>query len=80
MALALICPVCGTDYDTMRTGLTFRAVRQMLWSPSEDPRHWRHVTRHTVLGLWHEIKLAQWGDHLEGCEHEISTTDAVETR
>jgi hypothetical protein len=47
-------------YDEFRTGFTFRDIRQMLWSFDEDPRTWRHVTRHTVLGKWREIKQEMW--------------------
>lgn len=44
------------DYDSFRTGLTFKEVRRMLWSNSDDPTDWPHVTRHTVLGKWRQIK------------------------
>lgn len=43
-------------YSKFRTGLTYRDVYAMLWSPSEDSRTWRHKGRHTVLGLWRSIK------------------------
>jgi hypothetical protein len=43
-------------YDDFRTGLTFREVRRMLWSPSTDSSTWRHKRRGTVLGLWRQIK------------------------
>ena len=45
-------------YDALRTGLTFREVRLMLGGR-------RFITRHTVLGKWHEIKLALWSE-MEG--------------
>ena len=48
------------EYRRFRTGLTFRDVRQMLWSYDDDPKTWRHVTRRTVLGKWREIKLKMW--------------------
>lgn len=45
-------------YDKFRTGLSFAEVRAMLWRPSDDPKDWhRGVTRRTVLGKWHEIKM-----------------------
>lgn len=45
-------------YDQFRTGFTFKDIRQMLWSYSENPADWpKGVSRHTVLGKWHEIKL-----------------------
>lgn len=43
-------------YRQFRTGLTYRTVYQMLWSPSDDTRTWRHKGRRQVLGLWHQIK------------------------
>jgi len=47
-------------YKEFRTGLTFGQVRAMLWSPSDDPRTWRHKRRRTVLGLWHQLKLEMY--------------------
>jgi len=47
----------NTKYKKFRTGLTFKDVRKMLWSYSDNPKDWRHVTRHTVLGKFREIKL-----------------------
>jgi hypothetical protein len=47
-------------YDRFRTGLTFREVRRMLWSHSDDKATWGNVTRATVLGHWHELKLQLW--------------------
>jgi hypothetical protein len=48
-------------YDRFRTGLTFRVVRRMLWSESDDKSTWRKgVTRATVLGRWHQEKLRMW--------------------
>lgn len=46
-------------YREFRTGLTFADVREMLrGSEKHRSRHDRpHDRRHTVLGLWHEIKL-----------------------
>lgn len=47
-------------YDTYRTGLTFRDVRQMLRVEAQHvfEREGRRmfVTRRTVLGRWHQIK------------------------
>jgi hypothetical protein len=48
----------------------------MLWSQSEDYRDWRHVTRHTVLGKWHEIKLKMWDDFL----YSVGGIDNLKTR
>ena len=52
------------EYHKFRTGFTFEEIRIMLWSPSEDNRDWRHITRRTVLGKWHEIKLKMWKEFL----------------
>jgi len=51
------------EYQKFRTGLTFKDVRQMLWSYSDDSKDWPQVTRHTVLGKWRELKLAMWEDY-----------------
>lgn len=51
------------EYKKFRTGFTFKEIRQMLWSYSSNPRDWKHITRHTVLGKWHEIKLEMWNQY-----------------
>lgn len=43
-------------YAQFRTGLTYRDVYEMLWSPDEDRATWRHKSRGVVLGKWHQIK------------------------
>lgn len=48
-------------YDTFRTGLRFATVQQMLRVESDDPADWRQKSRGCVLGLWHSIKLALYG-------------------
>jgi len=58
-------------YKEFKTGYTFADIRQMLWSYSEDPRDWRHVTRHTVLGKWREIKLKMWYDYQNRLNQDI---------
>ena len=45
-------------FDRFRTGLTFSDVQKMLYVESDDPKHWRCKRRGTVLGLWHDLKLA----------------------
>lgn len=51
-------------YDEFRTGFTFREIRQMLWSYSDDPKDWhKGVTRRTVLGKWREIKQQMWFEY-----------------
>jgi hypothetical protein len=51
-------------YEAFRTGLTFREVRAMLWSPSDDPRQWRQKRRSSVLGKWREIKLELYDQYV----------------
>ena len=48
-------------YDTFRTGLRFASVQAMLRVESDDPKDWRQKSRGCVLGLWHSIKLALYG-------------------
>lgn len=42
------------EYDTFRTGLTFRAARRELTAT------FKHRRRRTVLGAWHCYKLDLW--------------------
>lgn len=44
------------SYNEFRTGLTYRDVYAMLWSPSPDPSTWKYKRRSTVLGFWHQLK------------------------
>lgn len=52
-------------YADFRTGLTFLDVRQSLWVHSDNYKDWRHVTRHTVLGKWHELKRKMYAAYLD---------------
>lgn len=61
------CEYCGARYRDMKTGLDFQAVKDMLWVEDPDPDRWRHKGRHSVLGLWYEIKRQMWTDHLHLC-------------
>lgn len=48
------------DYNSFRTGLTFKDVRQILQIEARNKYRngeYMFVTRHTVLGRWREIKL-----------------------
>jgi hypothetical protein len=47
----------GREYDRFRTGLSFSAVRQMLNTYAQDRGDWKRITRGTVLGRWHQLKL-----------------------
>ncbi len=49
---------CPLVYDDFKTGFSFKEVRQMLRG-----RNW--ITRHTVLGKWHEIKLKMYDEYLQ---------------
>lgn len=55
-------------YDAFRTGLTFATVRAMLWSPGPDPSTWRYKRRHTVLGMWRQIKREMYDEYLRQLE------------
>jgi len=57
-------------YAEFRTGLSYRDVYQMLWSGSDDPRTWRYKGRHTVLGLWHQLKQQLWQQYLDAVDGE----------
>lgn len=60
------CPYCGLEYADFKTGLTYRAVYQLLpWA--EDPKDGIPKRRGTVLGKWHQIKLEMWRYHLDNC-------------
>ena len=67
---------CGfPSYQQYRTGLTFREVRKNL-SREQHQKYERgeymFVTRATVLGRWHEIKLKMFSEenklHQQFCE------------
>jgi hypothetical protein len=62
------CPICGQVYERLRTGLTYRKVRALLWTGDPDSSKWKYKRRATVLGLWHSIKLDLWAEHLAMCE------------
>lgn len=63
------CPHCGAQYHRFRTGLTYRAVYEMLWSYNdEDTSTWKYKRRHTILGYWHMLKKQMWDEHLYVCE------------
>jgi hypothetical protein len=48
------CP-CGAIYGDMRTGMTYREVRQGM-----DPDRWIGRRRSSVLGYWRQVKLEMW--------------------
>ena len=53
------------SYDKFRTGLTFQDIRDLL-KLEQDAKYaegkYMFVTRKTVLGRWHEIKLRMYSD------------------
>lgn len=74
------CPECGLTYKRCHTGLTWDDVFLGLRSPDPDPSTWRHVTRHTVLGKWHERKKELWRYHLDQCAEQARHDRAKRAR
>jgi len=68
MSVRSKCLCCGQEYDKFSTNLTFKDVRDMMWVNDTDSSRWRHKRRKSVLGYWHELKLAMWREHLEMCK------------
>lgn len=59
------------SYENFRTGLTFRDVRGILDMEKRrkyDNGEYMWITRHTVLGKWHEIKLRMYREEKEYIE------------
>jgi hypothetical protein len=63
------CEYCRLRYGAFRTGYTFKTVRMLMWRGSSDPKTWRYKRRHTVLGLWHQLKASMWREHIEYCKY-----------
>ncbi len=63
---------CGACYEDLRTGLTFREVRAMLYDQEDRnrPGWWRQKRRNSVLGFWRELKLKLW-DSMHGYCAEV---------
>jgi hypothetical protein len=61
--------MCGLHYKDFRTGYKYRDIYEMLWSGSDDSKHWKYKRRNTVLGLWHMIKMQMWESHVKECEY-----------
>jgi hypothetical protein len=62
------------DYKDFKTGLDFVQVWEILKNEQLHEKR-KHVTRHTILGKWHEIKLRMWNDYLEQYEKWIESGD-----
>lgn len=45
------------DFDRFKTGLSYYEVWQVLRQEKEAGKR-AHITRHTVLGKWHELKMS----------------------
>jgi hypothetical protein len=58
---------CGAKYATFRTGLTFAAVKQLMYVGEADPTLWRNKSRRAVLGHWTEIKRQLWDEQHRHC-------------
>lgn len=66
--LSLICE-CELTYSQFRTNFTFREVRKMLQLEADTKYRrgeYMFISRATVLGRWHEIKLRLWKEFQEG--------------
>lgn len=66
----MVCPHCGERYDDMRTGRTFKELRNEIISIGTDAKtgKTKYGRRHGVLGYWHELKMLYWDQHLAMCE------------
>lgn len=62
------CEHCGLTYEQLRTGYTYKEIRMLLWVGDPDYSKWKYKRRHTVLGLWHQIKKSMWSEHLYICD------------
>lgn len=74
------CPICGLKYRDLRTGYSYAEVRMLLWVADPDYSKWKYKRRHTVLGLWHQIKQAEWREHLLQCERYQMHLEAQSVR
>lgn len=70
---------CGERYDRFRTGLTFAAVKQLMYVGSDDPTQWRHKGRKAVLGYWTELKRQLWDERHQACPDtfDVAVADNV---
>ena len=55
------------EYENFRTGLSFVEVWEMLKIEKMEGKR-SQITRHTVLGRWHEIKLRMFGEWQDYCD------------
>ena len=59
-------------YDEFRTGLSFKEVRDMLRYEQRP-----HITRHTVLGKWHEIKLSMYRSYENSIKKDLDLSGFI---
>jgi hypothetical protein len=52
----------------------------MLWVDSSDPKDWKYKRRHTVLGMWRELKLQMWQQYLDAIDGEEQERAAATVR
>ena len=52
------------SYRDFRTGLQYRTVRGVVWSPDPDPATWRYKGRSAVLGLWRQFKQEMYAQYV----------------
>jgi len=58
------------SYRQYRTGLTWNDIYSILRSEQAVGRR-SHITRHTILGRWHEIKMNLYRSEMESYGIEI---------
>lgn len=71
---------CQIEYRDFKTGMTFNEIRQMLKAEAKrkyQKGQYMFITRHTVLGRWHQLKKELWKNFQdaldkEGCECSLS--------
>jgi hypothetical protein len=54
------CSVCKMKYADLRTGETFASIRSSIGDG-------KYKRLYSVLGTWHEHKLAMWNEHADRC-------------
>jgi hypothetical protein len=55
------------QYKEFNTNLTFKEVRDILKVEQMNNQR-SHITRHTVLGKWHEIKMTMYIGYLKSIQ------------
>lgn len=70
----MVCAHCGLRYDDMRTGRSFKELRNEIISIGTDAKTGRtkYGRRNGVLGYWHELKMLYWDQHVEMCAAAVA--------